>query len=359
MVVGLLVGATWFMPPGLSDRLLGSTARADDWVALFYHVHTQYSRDNHGLEPVKLTVQRALARADDVAKAMGLSGAITITDHNNHEAVADPAFRPTGVVQPIKGEEWSAKLGHAGVLGYSGDKPIGSLRPSEGLEGDKRIIALAQAQGGLVVVNHPWGKPHWKTEERLGVDAIEVWNGLIRKPSDEAALAWWHQLLTKGEQVAAIGGSDAHFLFMPIECPINFVFAKSNSPKDVLSAVKARRLLVLAGPTAPRVYLGADTNGDGQCDDAMVGDVLSIRHDRTVQFEVKVEKASPGCRLLLLDRDGTFFTGQVGVGPGWNDDVYRFERSFHANQRNFVRAEIHSEPSNALESLCNPIFLGE
>ncbi len=357
MIVGLLAGIMGFLQPCLPCQL-GSAAQADDWVVLFNHVHTQYSQDNRGLEPVKLTVSQAMARADGIAKAMGLTGSITITDHNNHEAARDPALHPTGVIQPIRGMEWGSSLGHAGLLGYTDGDAFQKLLPSKEIARDKQIIALVQAQGGLVIINHPRDRNCWHSQERLNADAIEIWNTLCWKPTDDSAIAWWNQFLVKGERVAVIGGSDAHFLFAPIERPVNLVFAKSNASQDVLAAIKARRLLVLAEPASPRLYLRADANGDGQYDDAMIGDVLPIRDNHVVRFEIKVEKASADSQLRLFDREGMFFSGPVGTGAGWNGNVYRFERLCVAGQRNFVRAEIRS-PCQFMESLCNPIFLGE
>lgn len=359
IVFGLCIAATCFgILSTAVDRLAVSTVYADEWVVLLHHIHTDYSTEYPVLNPGKSTVNDVMVRAEGVAKQMGLSAAVAITDHNDRHSTADPAFRPTGVVQPIPGEEWNADHGHACVLGYPDDKPIQELLRSQGAQDDAQTITMIHAKGGLVVINHPRGRTRpWKSEERFGADAIEVWNALTWKPSDTVSLAFWTRFLVNGEQVAAIGGSDSHLRQMPIECPLNLVFAKSNMPEDVIAAVKARRVMILSGPTASRVYLSADANGDGRCDDAMVGDAIPIQHDRTIRFEAKVEKATPGCRLILLDRDGVFFTSPVGEGAGWNDHVYRFERPFHENQHNFVRAEVRGQQGDAIEALCNPIFL--
>jgi hypothetical protein len=358
-VVGFWMAATCLAGlSGALDRVLTCEVRADEWVALFHHIHTRYSTELDMIQSAQPTVKDVMVRADCVAKQMGLSAAVAITDHNDRHSTTDPAYCPTGVVQPIKGEEWNANHGHACVLGYPDDKPIRDLIPSGGSQDDKKTIAMIKSRGGLVVINHPRGRTRpWKSDERFGADAIEVWNALFWKPSDAISLAWWNRFLVNGEQVAAIGGSDSHLRLMPIESPVNLVFAKSNSAGDVIAAVKARRVIVLSGPTAPRVYLNADANGDGRCDDAMVGDAVSIQRDRTIQFEATVEKASPCCRLFLLDRDGVFFSGPVGEGAGWSGDVYRFERHVHEDQHNFVRAEVRGQNGETLESLCNPIFL--
>jgi hypothetical protein len=289
---------------------------------------------------------------------MGLSGAISITDHNDRNSTNDPAFRPTGVVQPIKGDEWNAIHGHACVLGYPGNRPVREAISPQASQDDSLAIAEIQSHDGLVIINHPRGRTRpWRSTERFGADAIEVWNSLVWKPSDTMSLDWWSSFLVRGELVGAMGGSDSHLRIMPIECPLNLVFAKSNMPNDVIAAAKARRVVVLSGPTAPRVFLHADTNGNGRYDGAMVGDAIAIQRDRTIRFQANVEKSRQGCSLVLMDRDGVFFSGPVGEGIGWKGHAYCFERPFRKDQCNFVRAEIHGPYGDLTESLCNPIFL--
>jgi hypothetical protein len=335
-----------------------SVARADQWIALFHHIHTNYSHDNRGAEAIKLRVQQVFDRADRMAKAMGMSGVVTITDHDNEDATSDPAFHLVGAVRPIPGEEWSTRLGHANVIGPLDKKLVESLKVGADQETFCRTVDLIHRQGGLVIANHPGGRIRWQTEQRLGVDAVEVWTGIAWKTWDDTALAWWNRLLTNGERVTAIGGSDAHFVLVPIECPMNLVFAKSNSPADVLAGIKAGRVMVLGGPSAPRILLGADIDGDGHYDAAMSGDALPPGRHGPVRFQVAIEKAGSDRKLVLWDRTGTFFAGEIGVGPGWSGNVYRFERSCPPEQRNFVRAEVRRREDNSVEALCNPIYLG-
>jgi hypothetical protein len=355
--VGMRVGALWLTLLGLPGPLPDSVARADQWIALFHHIHTNYSHDNCGAEPIKLGVQQVLARADRCARGMGVPGAVAITDHNNQDATADPAFHPVGAVQPVPGQEWSTGLGHANVIGALDKKLLEGLSVGADRETFCKTVDLIHRQGGIVIANHPRGRFPWRADQRLGVDAVEVWTGLMWKTWDEAAVAWWNRLLTNGERVTAIGGSDAHFILAPIECPMNLVFAKSNAPADMLAGIRAGRVMVLGGPAAPRILLGADAHGDGRYDGAMSGDVLPAGHDGPVRFQVAVEKAGSGRKLVLSDRSGTFFTGQIGVGPGWSGHVYRFERTFPSGQRDFVRAEVRRQEDHSVESLCNPIYV--
>ena len=95
-----------------------ATAQADQWVALFYHIHTNYSDEElEWATPIKLTVPKVLARADAFARSLNVPGAVAITEHNNWNAAADPAFHPVGNVRPIDGIEWAIDLGEVTVLG--------------------------------------------------------------------------------------------------------------------------------------------------------------------------------------------------------------------------------------------------
>jgi len=349
-------GVVWFLFWVVWSPLEGLAAESGEWIAFFNHFHTRYSHDNRGAERVKLTVESVLKRTDRVARSMGVSGAVAITDHNNHDATGDPAFRPVGVIRPIKGEEWGGP-GHAGVLGYSGDTAIARLIPPQSPETYVRMVTRAHSLGGIVIANHPRSSIKWQTDRRFGVDAVEVWSMCGWKGSDKSALAWWHRLLVAGERLTAVGGTDAHFYFQSVEFPLNWVFAESNAPEDVLAAVKAGRVQILSGPSAPRILLRADFDGDGVYDDALSGDALMVDRNRAVRFEVVLEKAIPAHHLLLLDKEGEFFSGGVGVGPGWNRGVYRFERTFRASERNFVRAELRRGNTHIMECLCNPIYL--
>ena len=333
-------------------------ARADQWVALFYHIHTNYSDEElEWATPVKLTVKQVLHRADGFAKSMRMPAAATITDHNNWSAIADPAFLPVGDVRPIEGMEWAVELGEITLLGHFDKKLQDRLKRFDSTAKFLEAVDQIHAQGGVITACHPRSKVRWNTEKRLGVDAIEVWNGIGWKTWDIDALDWWNRLLVEGERITAMGASDAHTVFHPIECAMTLVFAKSNAPADVLAAVRAGRVLVLGGPNSPRIFLTADADNDGNYE-AMSGDVLPKGRRDSVRFQVVIEKADANGRLILIDRNGPFFNEPIGTGKGWTGNTYRFERSFPGNQPSFVRAEVRQQNGKTMESLCNPIYVG-
>ncbi len=329
---------------------LPGAAKAGEFRAFFNHAHTIYSLDNEGWEDFKPSVAQVVTKADAAAASMGLEAVVTITDHRTIEGCSDPGFAPVGVAMPMKGEEWGGS-GHAGALNFTGDTRITEYSGADRYE---LMVEETHARGGFVIANHP--RPgDWETDRRLGVDAIEVWNTLVWSTNNELGLDWWHHLLVAGEKITAVGGSDSHFVFLPIESPFNLVWCESNHPDDMAAGVLSGRVIIVANPLAPRIFLSADTDGDGQYDNAMTGDQLAVTAPTGVDFQILAEGADPSDVLILYDRDGTFYSGTVGSGAGWSGDSYFFSRTFHDYDRNFVRAELRNS-GNFPHCITNPIY---
>ncbi len=330
--------------------LWATPARAGEFRALFYHIHTIYSLDNPGWEIFKPSVAQVISRADWAARSMGLEASVAITDHRNIDAYFDPGFVPVGVAVPIKGEEWGG-AGHAGALNFTGDSPITEYQGTDRYE---RMVQETHARGGIVIVNHPRSDA-WETDRRLGVDGIEVWNTGFWDANNQKGLDWWHRLLVAGERITALAGSDSHFIFIPIEKPLNLVWCESNQPDDVVEGILNGRVIMLGAPASPRVFPGADLDGDGYYNDAMVGDVVEVAIPVSVDFQIQVEGASSTDTLILADKSGTFYSGIVGAGPGWEGNTYFFSHEFTDSERDFVRAELRSQ-NKAPHCLTNPIY---
>ncbi|MBK7977896.1 MAG: hypothetical protein IPK07_33135 [Deltaproteobacteria bacterium] len=107
-----------------------------------------YSTDNAGWELFKPTVAQVVEHAAQVCAAMGVEGAVTLTDHNTIEGCSDPGFAPVGSVVPICGDEYSSG-GHAGVLGLEPGVPIASGLSKEAL------VAEVNSRGGIVIAKPP------------------------------------------------------------------------------------------------------------------------------------------------------------------------------------------------------------
>ena len=333
------------------DYLVNPVPLGENWRMFINHVHTIYSEDNPEFQPVKSPVAYVINNANNMATALGTDAAIAITDHRTIEALFDPGFAPVGNAIPIIGEEWGGS-GHANLIGFSGDTKI---KNGDGVTDYEAMIAETHSRDGIVIVNHPGS---WNSDRALGVDAIEVLNGPAWTDRNLVALAWWQRLLAAGEQVTVVGGTDSHFIFTPIQMPINFVYAESNSQEDMLDAVVSGHVMVIMTTASGRALLTADLNNDGvyddDDDDAMMGDEFIVSTPKTVSFEVKLEGAPSQLQLKLFDRNGVFYVEQVRTGSGWNGSTYRFTRTFLPNEKNFVRAELVSLVGPVC--LTNPIY---
>ena len=325
-------------------------ARAGEFRAFINHNHTIYRLDNPGWEDFKPSVAEVISKADQVASGMGMEACVSITDHRTIDAYFDPEFVPIGVAQPMKGEEWGGS-GHAGALNFTGDTRITEYSGEDRYE---QMVQETHSRGGIVIVNHP--RPQdWETDLRLGVDGIEVWNTLVWGPKNELGLDWWQHLLAAGERVTAMGGSDSHFIFLPIESPFNLVWCESNHPDDVVDGILDGRVLILAEPLSARVFPSADVDGDGEYDDAMTGDAVDITGTAVVDFQMRVEGGGPEDVLILMDKTGEFYTGNVGSGSGWSGESYFFSREFSEYENDFVRAELRNQ-NNVPHCVTNPIY---
>ena len=156
------------------------------------HIHSKYSHDGV-LEPDEIV---------RIAKQRSLSG-IAITDHDTIRGGQEAKKYETKDFKIIIGAEIMTEVGE--ITGLFLSKEVKSRRFQE-------VIAEIKAQGGLVIVPHPFDllrrSAFHITEEHAGlVDAIEGFNSRCvfqsynRKAFEFAAR---HNL-------PVIGGSDAHY----------------------------------------------------------------------------------------------------------------------------------------------------
>lgn len=362
-----------------------------EWYLAGNHLHTSVGGDHswhHGLTHL-------LEKSD----AQGLDFAI-VTDHNTIDHWSFPEFKPFGKTIPIRGEEWTSDDGHAGLVMFepAGGPIIPCTRPSAGrpCEGGqpdyKRMVDEVHRRGGFVIINHPKLARHIWPDDSLGADAVDIaWN--LTDTKGKKARAWWHSLLVRGQRPIAIGGSDYHYFLWPREKaaqvppgtvpgrplpdgtvlrvpgleegipegaepgtlvypipslakPVNLVRASAKTPEALMSALRAGHLIVLAEPSSPRAFLGADITGDGKFTDAREGDRLSsIAPGATVRFQARVI-GGKGKTLRILDPK---LETSVKVTSG--DFVHAFERR-RAAAESFVRLEIGDDG----ECAGNPIF---
>ncbi len=258
------------------------------WFTGAGHSHTTHS---DGRQSVAAALRAARAAGADF---------YGLTDHNTLEQCADSGFHPIPGLVPVRGEEWTSGRGHATVLGIEGQERLA-------VESVPQMVDDATWRGGLVVVNHPVDPlgHRWQRWPELdpGIDGIEVMNSLVCFPprGDRAALNWWHDILSSGRPVAAVGNDDFHGRY-PFEARLascSRVFAGSDEPDSILSGIKLGRVMACSRNDGRRLYLYADTNDNGRWDVVGGEHVRSPVDARPVRFRLDVAGARPGDRLRV------------------------------------------------------------
>lgn len=158
-----------------------------------FHVHTTASFDSR-IEPDELL---------EIVPSAGLD-AIAVTDHNAFEGVLElMELGPSFLVIP--GEEIETAEGE--IIGLFLSEPI-----EPGLSPEETVESI-RAQGGVVVVPHPFDRFRSSAIERpaieriaRSIDAVEGLNGRnLMEQDDEIAREWAAEA-----GIATIAGSDAH-----------------------------------------------------------------------------------------------------------------------------------------------------
>lgn len=356
-----------------------------------------------------------------------------ITDHNNVDAWFDPAFVPranedlTSYATPIRGTEWSSGDGHIGLV-FSKPVVTSNLAAYEaGLlwgpgnhthipspaEYD-RVIAAAHALGGIAIINHPHLLSHGFDTATHGADAVEV--GVAKNPIHEAgelgpvsgtraAVAWWQARLAEGDRITGMAGADHHhgagdmpLLKSPVfgqsmnlirvdpalpdyddalEAVANPSVTIEQRGALVADAIARGHVLVVERPSSPRVYLGADLDGDGRYHDAREGDCAPGAEGA---LALRVRIANPGggkltghYNLRVVTEEGELAKVEVDYEDGIDgedgfvtvdeDDPFAmtFDVPVDPSRRQYVRVELERDvfgPWNDTEALSNPIYFG-
>jgi hypothetical protein len=306
------------------------------WLKGDFHVHSTHSGD-------------ATSWGDDITgviKAANANGLdfIALSDHRTSACLTDPEFlaAQTSLVL-IPGEEWGGP-GHAGAHGLTRAPIMDEQDETQGAavacQKIQQSIDDIHSMGGVFVLNHaidnkiPWIWP------ANAIDGVEVWNqswgngnaadmtlstlhgftsahgldvagGPSHMPEVDQAIATtgggtnWQRLhlyeahLAAGRHIAAVGGGDTHYVFLP-GWPTTVVYASGRSPADVIEGVREGRTLVQRAPDAPPVDFTADVDGKGTFD-RIIGDRIPLGHPVTLRIHVRQDQ---GGKIQLV-RNGT------------------------------------------------------
>lgn len=218
---------------------------------------------------------------------------IFITDHN-YNAVGDSSYYD-GDFLIIPGEEYTGKNGHMNVWG-SNCPHLSKERPTE-YEQYIQVAKDAHENGCMVSVNHPFCKRFgWRFElEKFPMDSVEVWNGSM-DIDNITALEWWHKQLLNGSRLPLVGGSDYHrdyFITDWLANPTTYVYAKSNTEKDILFALRHGNSFVTNSPTSTKIVLS--------CGEFVMGDEVELSDDTEVTLNV--EELKKGMRVQIFNND--------------------------------------------------------
>jgi hypothetical protein len=414
----------------------GDIGEADElWVVMQSHLHTTGQHDcaNNPLDPGPLPEGECYSAEGiegfvDAALDYGASDMI-ITDHNNVDAWFDPAFRPKASADgshyatPLRGAEWSSGEGHMtlfyprqvvdtnqeafdrGLLWAAGNH---SHDPSAA-EYHSAVDHTHDA-GGLVVINHPQLMIHPFDDATYGADAVEV--GVKLKPvlqSTSATRMWWHERLVERDRITAMAGSDHHhgggdlpLIDEPIfGVAVNLIRIDPTLPniEDALEATQTPQLtidrrsdivadairrghvMVVEDLHTPRVYIGADVDGDGRFHDARGGDCVPTAYEgETLPIRIRVTQAAlegiGGHYNLKVytedDGNSTWFYTEIDPEMGFEagkdyrvdeSDPFAIELEVPVSDTTpgFIRVEIEKDqfgPYNDAKTISNPIYYG-
>lgn len=250
----------------------------------------------------------------------------------------------------------------------------------------QRLIDQVVKSGGLAFIAHPYdpelpefNEPDisWEDWDARGYHGIELWNGfsemkntvkgrlqgifyvyfphLIAHGPLPQTLKKWDELISRGQKVVAVGGSDAHALKLsmgPLRrtvFPYSFHFNAVNThilvERELGSDLAQDRQMVLNALRSGHAFVGYDLphptrgfNFSAQAKDGLVQMGDEVRAGNGLTFQIKLpEKVE--CRLL---RDGvelktwrdTHFCTHIASQPG----AYRVECfiDFHGKKRGWI-----------------------
>ncbi|NGP46846.1 CehA/McbA family metallohydrolase [Bacillaceae bacterium SIJ1] len=297
------------------------------WLKGDLHMHTEHSDGSYTLEE---TFQSVKEKGFDY---------LATTDHN--VATQNRHGFSESDLLIIPGMEWSTYKGHANILG--GFNP----RESFQVETNEEVSELTHAvvsRGDLWIVNHPFddGCP-WEWDWPEQMKAVEVWNGPWRT-INQKAINWWHEQLTKGYRLPAVGGSDTHRPdpYVTHGTPTTWVHAKGRTVESTLEAIRNGRTVISSSADGPRIEVCSGT--------AFIGDEVAAAD---VQLDMIVYEGKVGQEVRLYTERGLAATHTLTTAePTW---VQRSD----ASATRFYRAELWSEDGKQLLSLCNPLYIKE
>ncbi len=255
-------------------------------------------------------------------KAKGLDW-IIITDHNKN-AVGESSYYSDNLLV-IPGVEYTGRNGHMNIWG-SGLPEFGGTRPEQ-YEQYLSLSALAHSNGCTVSVNHPFcSRFGWRMSlEDFPADCVEVWNMFMHQ-SNMTCVGWWERQILGGRRISAVGGSDYHRDYGTsdmLASPTTFVFAESNSEKDILSALRRGNSFITNSPDGARLILSYR--------DCIQGDEVVFVPEMKVHL--RAERLKKNMTLRVFNNEKIVYERKTG-------DESELDADIPVGEKGFVRAQI-------------------
>ena len=258
----------------------------------------------------------------DACKEKGLDFMI-ITDHNFNSV--DESYYD-GDMLVIQGQEVTGANGHVNVWGAGVP-----AEPPYTLDTDDdyfNILTQCKAAGATISVNHPFcSNCGYKLDlEYYPFDCVEVWN-TIQHSDNMKNRDWWVEQLLKGRRIGAVGGSDYHsdkYGVPLLAMPTTHVLAKSNTPSDILEAMREGRSVVTNSPNSTMIYMNMG--------DAQVGDTVKLADMQ--KLELKVTKLKKGQTVTVYNNDKVIYSSKAVKNSE------SFMTTVDVEEVGFVRAEV-------------------
>lgn len=262
---------------------------------------------------------------------------LIMTDHNRTVMGNLPL---SDKVTMIEGVEMTYPCAHANVWGVK--VPYSQGYATNNFEDWLKMKEECERNGAIVSINHPQCSKCgwlWPLEGEDFYDSIEVWNGPMR-PDNQKCIDWWHEKLCEGKKLKIVGGSDFHYDILVtnfIGNPTTWVYAESNSPKDILAGIKAGHVTITERTrTGNFITL---SSGDAIC-----GDTVKFVEGATVKVNIK--KLKRGHTLYVKNQDGVLFEYKCK-----RTGDYEFE--VKVPKAGFVRAETRKKYDPIMKFVLN------
>ena len=248
---------------------------------------------------------------------------IIITDHNKN-AVGDKSYYSENLLV-IPGAEYTGRNGHMNIFG-SGLPEFDGMRP-EKYEQYLSMSALAHSNGCTVSINHPFcSRFGWRMPlEDFPADCVEIWNMFMHQ-SNMTCISWWERQILGGRRIAALGGSDYHRDYGTsdmLASPTTFVFAESNSEKDILSALRRGNSFITNSPDASKLILSYK--------DCVQGD--EVKFVPEMKVHLRAEKLRKNMTLRVFNNEKIIYEHRIGGESELDEDI-------SITEKGFVRAQI-------------------